>query len=479
MIYQVSKNINMDKIFVVQRSEIEGRLDAQYYNASINIPHSIKLSSFAIVKGGKRIPKGYSYSDKKTPYHYLRVADMDSDSDINYMDLKCLDKDVYKILEKYEIRELELAISIAGTIGKVCVIHEIPLEHKVILTENCAKILIKRGNSLKIDYLKILFTMPFIQKQLELNYIQTTIPKLGLDKIQNLKFPPIPSQDFQKQIIQRINSAYSEKKSKESEAQQLLDSIDDYLLEELGILLPVYNTNLKKRVFIINKRSIDNRWDPYYSQDYFRNAFTALESCEYPIVNLKTITQHITSGITPKSGGNAYTEDRINGIPFIRSGNISIDGEFNFDDLLYLKPTIHETMMRSSQLKKNDILVAIVGATIGQVGIYLYDIEANINQAIALVRLKKGYNAQFIKELLKSRIGQLSLNRLKRPVARANINLEEISTIKVIMPPLDKQLEIAKHISGIRKKAKALQEEGKTILEQAKKTVEQMIMGDA
>ena len=62
--------------------------------------------------------------------------------------------------------------------------------------------------------------------------------------------------------------------------------------------------------------------------------------------------------------------------------------------------------MKSSQVHMNDIMIAIVGATIGQVGIYLSDCEANINQAIALVRLKDGVNVQYVKELIKSKIGQ-------------------------------------------------------------------------
>ena len=124
----------------------------------------------------------------------------------------------------------------------------------------------------------------------------------------------------------------------------------------------------------------------------------------------------------------------------------------------------------------NDLLIAIVGATIEQVGIYLSNEEANINQAIALVRLKENYNIQFVKELIKSSIGQLSLNRLKRPVARANINLEEIGTIRIVLPPIDKQNEIASHILEVRQKAKALQEEGKAILEEAKRKIETMII---
>ena len=133
--------------------------------------------------------------------------------------------------------------------------------------------------------------------------------------------------------------------------------------------------------------------------------------------------------------------------------------------------------MKSSQVHKNDLMIAIVGATIGQVGIFLDEREANINQAIALVRLKDGNDVQYVKELIKSQVGQLSLNRLKRPVARANINLEEISTIKIPLPPFAKQKEIANHINAIRQQAKQLQEEGKSILENAKKEVEQMIIG--
>lgn len=132
--------------------------------------------------------------------------------------------------------------------------------------------------------------------------------------------------------------------------------------------------------------------------------------------------------------------------------------------------------MKSSQLQYGDLMIAIVGATIGQVGIYMNIREANINQAIALVRLKKEINHQYIKELIKSSIGQLSLNRLKRPVARANINLEEISTILVVLPPLDKQKEIANRIQIIRNNVNDLKTKAIQTLQQAKEEIEKIIL---
>ncbi len=44
------------------------------------------------------------------------------------------------------------------------------------------------------------------------------------------------------------------------------------------------------------------------------------------------------------------------------------------------------------------------------------------------------------------------------------------------LPPIEKQQEIVDHIYAIRKQAKQLQEEGKAILDNAKKEVEKVIM---
>ena len=49
--------------------------------------------------------------------------------------------------------------------------------------------------------------------------------------------------------------------------------------------------------------------------------------------------------------------------------------------------------------------------------------------------------------------------------------------LSIPLPPIEKQTEIADHISKIRNQAKALQQQAKEELEQAKKEVETMILG--
>lgn len=474
--YNVPQHIDINKIFIVQRSEIEGRFDPKMALYNRKVLHSlypkVRLKDVLLCKPQYGASEsGFPRSSREEP-RYIRITDIDENGLISHNELGATAKNIE---DKYILGENDILIARSGaTVGKAYIHKYVP--YKCFFAGYLIRFIIDTNKALP----EYIFSYTQLNAYKEwVNAVQRPSgqPNINSEEYQSLEIP-LPSIEKQQVIVDLIKSAYLRKKQKEYEAQQLLDSIDTYILNELGITLPGIKTDLGSRFFIVNRSTIDKRWDPYYSQVYFRDAFKAVESGKYLVFNLKSISELITSGITPKSGGEAYTEDRINGVPFIRSGNISIDGELNYDDLLYLKPKVHETVMSSSKLRMNDLLIAIVGATIGQVGIYLSNEEANINQAIALVRLKEGYNVQFIKELLKSSIGQLSLNRLKRPVARANINLEEIGTIKIVLPPLDKQNEIASHIFAIRQKAKALQEEGNAILEEAKRNVESMIIGN-
>lgn len=293
--------------------------------------------------------------------------------------------------------------------------------------------------------------------------------------LKSIKIPLLPI-DIQNQIAKQYSQAQKAKQAKDEESKSLLDGINSFVLKNIGVALPPKDIYTKENIVSLSQL-VGNRYDPYYHNEYFEEAFKCLkETSNYKLVRLSDISVLITSGITPKSGGDDYT-DSEHGVAFIRSGNIDIMGEVDFDNLLYIKREVHDTRMKSSKVQEGDIMIAIVGATIGQVGIYHSSREANINQAIALVRLKDGYNPEYIKEVIKSSIGQLNLDRLKRPVARANINLEEISSMLIPVPEIEIQNEMVKSVVSIRQRAKRHQKEGVELLERAKQEIEKIILG--
>lgn len=187
-----------------------------------------------------------------------------------------------------------------------------------------------------------------------------------------------------------------------------------------------------KRVFILRKSELEKRWDSYFYLPQFKILEAKLKTKNVKCIS--QIAERVFSGSTPLSKGDSYTEDKINGIPFVRSGDFTIEGSIDFNDLVYLKTEIHTTQLKSSQLKENDLLFAIVGATIGKVGVYKSDRPANINQAICAVRIKSNYNIDYLNAYFQTKLGQSLIDRIKRPVARANVNLDEISTLPIILP---------------------------------------------
>ena len=86
-------------------------------------------------------------------------------------------------------------------------------------------------------------------------------------------------------------------------------------------------------------------------------------------------------------------------------------------------------------------------------------------------------NADYLFYYCNSKLYKYWVNTIQRPAVQANINAQEFRSMPIPLPPLAKQQEIADHISNLRQRAKGLQAEGNQILENAKKEVEQMIIG--
>jgi len=231
-----------------------------------------------------------------------------------------------------------------------------------------------------------------------------------------------------------------------------LSSIDDFVLGELGIDMPRGGA---ERVFQIWSDEIQTRLDPSYFRPIFKMLDKIFSTTKYNVKTLKNLSSKIMSGSTPLSVGDAYT-DQSDGIPFLRSGDINPDNKIDFDNLNFIKQEIHSKKLRGSQLKKGDLLIALIGATIGQVSIYSSDKEANISQNLASVRFNEEVVSDYAKEFLLSKIGQMQLERVKRYAARVNINLDEVGSLQVIYPSKDKQNEMVGKIRKIRAKATEL-----------------------
>lgn len=172
-----------------------------------------EISKIARILGGKRIPKGLSFSPNKTDYPYIRVSDFKNGT-VDLNSLKYIDKEIFEQIKNYIITKEDVYISIAGTIGLVGLIPE-TLNGKS-LTENAAKIVITKKNSVSKEFLYYCLISKNLQKQIKDNTRAVGVPKLALKRIGTLKIP-LPPPSEQQKIVTEIEKIEEKIKILETE----------------------------------------------------------------------------------------------------------------------------------------------------------------------------------------------------------------------------------------------------------------------
>jgi len=160
----------------------------------------------------------------------------------------------------------------------------------------------------------------------------------------------------------------------------------------------------------------------------------------WKVVDLGNLATKISKGSSPRWQGFEYVPE---GVLFVRSQNVGF-GRMEFSDRVFVPARFNEHEKRSI-LKNEDILINLVGASIGRVALGTPEIEeANCNQAVGFVRLEhdRSFKA-FIVYYLLSPIGQQQMFFQKKDIARANLSLLDLRSFKVPVPPSEETAEIA------------------------------------
>jgi type I restriction enzyme S subunit len=137
---------------------------------------SKKLGDVCEIKSGKRLPSGHTYSDCKTKYPYIQVSNFNNNSVEG--NLKYVNMDTYKYLDKYIINHCDIYVSIAGTIGKIGKIPKI-LDGS-ILTENAIRLI-----NFNINQNYLIYYLLTIYDHLKNKSNNSTIDKLSIESIKN------------------------------------------------------------------------------------------------------------------------------------------------------------------------------------------------------------------------------------------------------------------------------------------------------
>ena len=161
---------------------------------------SHRIDEVCDVLSGKRIPKGEAFSPRPTEYRYITVSDM-GEKYVSSDTLQFITSHTEKQITRYKVRNGDIIISVAGTLGKLNIIT--PDLDGVNLTENCDRFTNFRG--INPEYLYHVLSSDLIQSQIEASKTKNGQPKLALERIRNFVVP-VPHQIRQEQFVGVMNS---------------------------------------------------------------------------------------------------------------------------------------------------------------------------------------------------------------------------------------------------------------------------------
>ena len=414
---------------------------------------------------GRITPGTSSYSEELSDPVYLRTQNI-AENHLDLSDAKRLNQTDFDRVKSAILRRGDVVLTIDGALLGIAAVATSDEEHCCI-SNHIVRIL--NGDAIQPKFLSCFLNSSLGQQQIQRGITGSAIPGIRTDAIGRIVLP-LPPLEMQEKLVSELEIARTSRSEKLTRADGLLNGLDAWLLEQIG-----YKRSkiIDQSVFAVSLGSIGKRLDAYANKSRFRALFQNLLNMK--VEKLSDLSFDIFSGTTPTAGGEAYV-DPPNGVAFVRSGEIGKDGLVRPTHEIHIATEIHEKTMKRSQLRDGDILVAIVGATIGAVGVYSSSEPANINQAIAAIRLKDKISPEYLAAYISSSLGQEILDYFKRPVARANINLEEIGQMPIIVVDRSIQDQISDERSRLRKEAENLRAEAETEWQTAKQQFENSLL---
>lgn len=491
MNFKLSQHMNKDAVFLVNWSELEGRLEPEYYTPElrglegrVREKSSKKLRDYIINIAGGATPSTTKqdkyYTDEENGYPFLRVQNLQMNGEINLENLKFINEKTHKgMLKRSQVDEGDLLVKITG-VGRMAIASVAPKGFAG--NTNQHMVVIKTGDRKVSEYLAKYLNLDLVERLATRRATGATRPALDYSALKSI--PIIEGIDFS--ILEK---SQEEKKKKEAEAEKLQKSIDDYLLNALEIDVPIKDNSIDNRIFKSRfKELAGRRFDPKPYDTHSQKLKKAIEKSKYPKGKLKELIVRSVSGEWGESIESNVNEDRYQKCLVIRATE--------FDNLYNLKLDNSRTKYRyikKSKLKKldiqtNDLLIEKSGGSpdqpVGRIAILREDLvehnslcysnfvhKIRINSSIVLPE----YLFNFLKTIHNIKLTEIMQSQTS---GIRNLIMSEYYNQSIVIPDKSIQKRISDEINKRRSEAKMLEKEAEMVLEKAKQKIEQIILSE-
>ena len=279
---------------------MENRLDPNYYQKIYMDLEKVvakrtkyKLRDFIELMAGGVTPKVTEqdkyYTDSTNGVPFLRVQNL-SPEGLDWSDCKYINKDTHNgLLKRSQVFQGDLLIKITG-VGRMAITSIAPEGFEGNINQHIVTVKTKNP---ELNEQIAAFLNSDVGEMLA-THRTTGGTRPALDYAALRSIPII----LNNRVPEIMRQAYDEKKRKEKEINALQESINEYILCELGVVMPLKNEKLfANKFFLTSEKQLTlNRFDPEYYADNYQKIISAIEKSPYEKMELSQITEKIFSG---------------------------------------------------------------------------------------------------------------------------------------------------------------------------------------
>ena len=449
--------------FAVRWGELEERINAEYYKVEVRqlldsirsqFPNIKPISAYGeIICGpfGSSIKLG-DYVEDGVPL--LRISNISSEGNLDFHDLVFITPELSEKLSSTQVSEGDIIVSQRGTLGITAVVSsEFP-----IFNISANLIAIKGLYDLVSRYVQLYLSSTLGEAQLSRLQSGQVHPKITTDDVASVLVPNIPNQV---ELVADMDAARVERKAKLAQADELLASIDDFVLDALDIMPPQKET---RRVFAVRPSHIigQQRLNSEYHHPERTKVLSALQATSEILTSrrlmevahfereqLKTPCENYL-GLAHVQSNTGELTDATN----TASGNCSV---FRTDDVLFarLRPYLNK--------------------------VYRAEMNGCCSTEFHVLRVKDSETLlpEYLAAILRSRIVLAQTTHMMTGNTHPRLTNYDVETLTIPIPSLEVQRVIADEVNRRREEARRLRAEAEAGWNAAKARFEARLLGGA
>ena len=353
--------------------------------------------------------------DEKGDIRLIQLADI-GDGDFRDKSNRYMNQDAFDRLNCVELKANDVLIArMPDPLGRACIFPKLP--YKCVTVVDVCLIRTGERSAISPKLLKYWINSTQIRNLIALNATGTTRKRITRKKLESFDFP-VPPLAEQQEIVRQLDVMLAQ-------------------VEQIKARLDAIPTILKKFRQSVLADAVSGKLTEEWR-----------EQNNLPLANIEKLERVVDSSFYgPRFSKDDYTDDLQNGIPTIRTTDMS-------DGKIIVTPTtpriiVPPEKIEQFKVKPSDLLITRTGS-IGVMALVREEYLAIPSAYLIRFRFKQNLvSSDYIYYALTSPNGQNQMGLSTTAITQPNINANSIRALEIYLPSIEEQKEIVKRVDTL------------------------------